>query len=220
VTKKITIYVFVALLTFMLGCKKSLFGKVEVKGRLVDYFTNQPVAASVKLGGDDNNQKNAQPAIILATVKTDNDGTFTIKDKAVKSGQYYLSFQGISQNGSTSAFDAAGKIDKFSIAKNGSKDFGTLYETTHTFYCKITLNYTSNVNNDIYIDYIGGNLIYFPSGVNTQTTTVVKYFKSDYESHNHNFDFTYLLLGPSVNHRYSVSVPILSEDTVYTTINY
>lgn len=217
--KKNIIFIFAFLLLTLWCCKKKLFAKVEVKGTLTDYFTNQPIQSSVSLAGNDGNEKNAQPAISLKTIVTDANGNFSIKSSAVKTGNYYLSFHSINMNSIKGWYENVGKINKVKISEKTTKDFGQLFESTHTFYCKVTLNYTSGLDNDfmIYLPYDKG-IKY--NKTNAFFTTYVEYSKDQYESNLHNYLLNYILIGPSFSQNITLSIPITNKDTVYASINY
>jgi len=71
-------------------CSKKLFHKVGVHGRLVHFYTKQPVPFTrVTLSSDDLHTK-GNAHITLESAVSDGNGFFTIKTRASRSHYYYL----------------------------------------------------------------------------------------------------------------------------------
>ncbi len=191
----------------------------------MDYFTNQPINSSVNLSADDGNQKNAQPAFSLKTVNSDESGNFSIKSTAARTGNYFLFFHSLQNNTINQRPLSTGKIMWVKISDNSTKDFGQIFEATHTFYVVITLNNTSGQHWDFIIrpPFNRDAFVYpYPTPLNTQFVYSIEYSKEEFETNNHNFKFGYELIEQNSSNQSggSVSIPITSKDTVYTTINY
>lgn len=129
------------------------------------------------------------------TVNTDGNGNFTIKTNAVA----------------------------IKISDGSTKDFGQIFESTHTFYCIVTINHTSGLPYDFYITMPYDRSIWYkyPSAPTNTFVHNIEYTKTDYEKNNHNYIFQYNLIGPSIVGSGSISVSIQNnKDTIYATINY
>jgi hypothetical protein len=117
----------------LFSCQKRLFGKVEVHGRIVNYYTGEPMTATVALVADDvtSAKNSAEASITLDKETTKSDGTFSLKSRPSKRGRYYLWVNGRPWEETNSY----GKID----VSNGVTELGDIKAGTYTFYCNITL---------------------------------------------------------------------------------
>ncbi len=213
-----------SLLIFLLCCTKKIFRRIEVKGVLMDYFTNQPIPSSVTVSGYTG--KESDPWKELKTEDTDQNGSFEIRTSAVKEGKYLLHFRGKKAFPFKNIPENTGQIYSIAIRDGSTKDLGQLFESTHTFYCKATVTHTSSLPYDFYISdpFPTDNYIHF-NGCPTGAVNSFVYYrgitKKEYEDNNHNFIFHYGLIGPSITGGGTISMPIQNnKDTVYANIEY
>ncbi|MBL7911422.1 MAG: hypothetical protein JNJ41_10245 [Bacteroidia bacterium] len=224
--KKLKLLFLFFTVTVLVCCAKKLFFHVEVKGTVMDYFSNKPIPSTIKLYGL---YKTADPGYsekLLETVSTDGNGNFKIRTKAMKSEKYFIIFQGKTTYNYNNLPENVGHIYDISIEPKKTKDFGQLFESTHTFYCKAIITHTSSLPYDFYISdpFPVSNTISFhncPTGTSNTFTYFRGLSKTEYEESNHTFIFHYGLSGPSIVGGGTISLPIQNnKDTVYTTIEY
>jgi hypothetical protein len=93
-TRRTYSYLLIFSIVLLIDCRQTkLFKKIEVTGRLVNYFSKEPVAnAIVHLLADDvhSGKSSAYAAIALASATTDENGLFVIKCKQSKKTEYYI----------------------------------------------------------------------------------------------------------------------------------
>lgn len=124
----IVITFFLVVCISFLSCQKSLRGYIKVNGRVLDYFTNEPIKIRVSLMGDDvTSAKNyAEGSITLATTTTNSDGTFSLQSKPSKRGRYYIA--------------VAGEVTKrVNVELEQNNDVGDFLAGSHVFLCNITV---------------------------------------------------------------------------------
>ena len=195
-------------------CQKKLFGHVEVKGRLLHFFTNQPLQKSVELRGDDatSSKNSTENSISLCKGQSNEDGTFDIRSKPSRRDRYYLYIDGKSWNEK--------KTSEIDVTANKTNDLGDIFIGTQTFYCRITIHGTSDSSITFYPTIYNGQFFAFNSGTSTQFLQSVTYYKDDYEDNNHNFYIYYEKANGGNRTWWEVTVPINNTDTLGITINY
>ncbi|MBI2722613.1 MAG: hypothetical protein HYX39_10605 [Bacteroidetes bacterium] len=139
-------YITLILLTFFIDCRqKKLFKNVTISGRLVNYYTKEPIAdISVELRGNDVHSQStyAIGATLLTSETTDNSGRFVLKSKQSKDHpQYYLRHK---SSGGYSLYDFSFKVN------SNNYELGDVPSGTYTF--KVYLRFLSATNNCAFVD--------------------------------------------------------------------
>jgi hypothetical protein len=134
--KKIILLFFSAIFLLQIfSCQKKMSGHVEVSGRLINYYTGEPIAATVVLRADDaTSAKDSQRASqTLCSVKTNGDGSFTLRSRPSKKSSYYLFIDG-------DPYDTGRNYDgQIDLSVNKKSDLGEIKWGSKIFYCDITL---------------------------------------------------------------------------------
>lgn len=140
-----------------LSCQKRIFGHVEVSGRVLDFFTKEPIQVAVSLMGDDATSAKTQSeaTIGLATTTTTSDGKFHLKSRQSKRRNYYISIYGREK-------------EEIKIQLNQNTNLGDFAVGVHFYTCDITIIPRSDSSISL---YKGNSFDYFNSG----TTTTVQH---------------------------------------------
>jgi hypothetical protein len=109
---------------------------VTVEGRVLNFFTRQPLATLVVLRADDVHTWHIGDGgeIILGQTISGTDGRFKIESKPTKGNNYYLEIEGkdISRAGS-----------RIHINGKGQTDIGDVLAGFQDFYCRVTVRSVS-----------------------------------------------------------------------------
>lgn len=196
-----------AVLVFILfSCQKKARGYVEVKGRVLDYFTHDPISTTVELRANDIHESNYQlrdAAILLSSSGTKADGSFDLRSKPSKDSEYYLWVTKVTSL-------------KPNLKENSVNDLGNIYGGSHTFSCSISFIPRSDSSLTV------GNLV-FSAGTYTQVMITAKYGVHEYEGNKHNFCVGYETTCkylPNYSTNNSVCVPIVDLNSILTTTVY
>lgn len=128
---------------FFIDCKRQtrLFKNIEVRGRLVNFFTKEPVPnTEIKLRANDVHSSSSYSTarIELASAVTDNDGNFILKSKASKKDNYQLEIVGANR---TYAYSL---VDTFFTAKPKSVyNIGDINTGDHQYWYRVRYRPTS-----------------------------------------------------------------------------
>ncbi len=197
-------------------CQKKLFGYVEVHGRLLYFFSEEPVITrQVTLWTDDaTSAKNStEHSILLATGFTGSDGSFSLRSKPSRRAAYYFSSEG------------SGRMEKLNIRINQKNDLGTIYVGRHSFNCKINLVPVSDSCIAISPPN-GGNYTVYSAGTTTSCVQTFMYSHADYEAAKHQLVVNYRKSKncSSTNfndyRNYTLYVPITTADTMTVNLSY
>lgn len=126
------------ILCFFLGaCQTKPFKKVQIKGRIFDAKTGQPILGSLMLKTDEKKGPQGDPSVVLITSKSQIDGSFTLKSNASKrkDALYYVYYKN-----DTIA-------DYFNLDVNTGKA-----SSGNNYYFTLSENQTYNVG-DVYIKW-------------------------------------------------------------------
>jgi hypothetical protein len=124
--KRSTIFLGGFFLLSLSCCEKKLFHRVNVKGRILNYYTGQPISTTVFLVSD-NNFSGSSKSVGIGSATSNEGGYFSIEGKASKANSYFLSCQGIATEM---------RID---VKEDEVTDIGTLYGGSYTLNIKLTL---------------------------------------------------------------------------------
>lgn len=189
------------LFLFLISCERKPFRKVEVKGRILNYYTGQPISTGVALRSD-NKFSGSSDGISIGGATSDKEGYFVIKGRASKASTYYLSFDG--GYGKTS-------VD---VKENQVTDVGNFYSGSYTLNVKVTLIPDSGkCFRSLYPSFS------FPAGTNT-----VFVFQTEKKLPDSSFYYafgysSYPCISKPGNYSWLTS-PILGIDTARFTIRY
>lgn len=203
--KKNIIYVIILFIVFLLFtfCQRRVFVHVTIKGTLVDFFTNQPVLAILKLNTDNPAMFNRSG--VLKTVSSREDGTFDLKSRAIWKKEYYLSF--LSKDSTLS-----GIIFNGIIQNNSTVDLGQI-NIDHKFTCSLTLNSIST--NTLNLD----NSTFAP-GTNTTVIHSTIYSKDMFKGRNGDYIINYSIDSVMTTYFRTLRIPITNSSNLIKTINF
>lgn len=126
-------------------CKRKPFRKTEVTGRLVNYFSKQPLSnTTVELLEDMPRSSNSSSASkdVIASATTDNSGFFVLKSAQSRNHpKYYLRYSDRMRNFFDTAFNVA----------SSKHDLGDIVSGKYTF--NVNVHFKSNTNNCAFIDF-------------------------------------------------------------------
>lgn len=128
---------------FPVSCKRQtrLFKDIEVRGRLVNFFSKEPLAnAEVKLRTNDiySSSIYGTARIELASATTESDGSFVLKSKASRRTSYHIEIVGADH------FYAYSLTDTFFTAHPGKIfDIGEINTGEHQYWYRVLYRSTS-----------------------------------------------------------------------------
>lgn len=143
-------FLLVIVLLIDSSCEKRVFGTIQFKGVIIDWFTNKPIETKIELrAAPRRDLASISKLIELGTYFNKSDGSFEIKDKSVKSDKYFLQI-------SSMQMDSIHKMPlqflKIVELKNrGTKDFGEILEMPHSFVCRINIKHNKANNYELMI---------------------------------------------------------------------
>jgi|GEM_PF-4661581 len=185
-------------------CTKKAFKNIKVKGRLIHFFTKQPLSSDVFIVSD-NNFSGRSKSIDIGSDATSSEGYFSIKGRASKQNSYYLNIPDESE------------MRKIDLKEGQTNDLGEIYSGSHVFFCRVTLIPDSGKC----LQFYGNSILNFPAG--TQTTfvySIVKHWNDPVLS----FPVSYITFNcnnnPASKLIYSTGLPISGTDTLHYTIRY
>jgi hypothetical protein len=152
----------IVIFSLLSSCKKKAFHHVEIKGRVLNYFTHEPIAAAGEIANDSHFVGNGD-GVLIASFQCDNDGYFTAKGKASKGNAYFL-------------FLADGQSRRIEVNEDEITDIGNFYIGSHEFHCKLTLVPDSGkcitINIPTFTGYniVNTSSLTFPAGTSTTIT--------------------------------------------------
>jgi hypothetical protein len=194
------------------SCQKKLTGHVEVTGRVLDYFTNEPISVRVTLQGDDatSAKQQTQASISLASTMSNTDGTFKLRSRPSKRGNYYISIEG-------------GTFEKINLKENQTLDLGDCLAGTHDFYCDITVIPQSDSSLRVQKTYLTNDYHSFPKGTTATVRNTITLTSKSFNGYNKSFPIWYSAHcsnPPYYSTSYYKYVPITSLNSVLTTTIY
>ena len=131
----VIIITFISLLNIDCNRQTKLFKNIEVQGRLVNFFTKEPIPnVEVRLRANDvhSSSSYAEARILLDSYTTNNDGSFILKSKASKEENYQIQID--TENHIYSSVDTF-----FSSQPNKIVNIGDIYFGEHTYWYKVRL---------------------------------------------------------------------------------
>jgi hypothetical protein len=203
-------------------CQTSIFGKVKIQGTILQFFTRVPKSIAVDLVADDAfTSKNSGFAdVTIKKAHTNSDGSFSISSQAAISKRYHLKVWE-PDDANAMQFQLIG----VSPEKHGrTTGLGDISVGRTNFVCRIKL-----------VPAIGSTIVFTPiksSGVIGRSTwsvapgkdtTVIKswdYNQADFDLFGGNLRIAFNLITNSTTTSSIIDIPIVSTDTVRTTINY
>jgi hypothetical protein len=196
-TSGIKVILFVLLIAFCF-CQKKLFEKVVVGGRVLNFWTKEPLQETVSLMGDDvTSAKESQyGTMLIASGTPDVEGYFVLRGRASKRNHYCIR-AGESDRYQTTYFSITGS----------NYDVGDLYGGEHDFYCKVQLQ--SVTTNSITIE---------GSTYGTGTNTILLKKTLAFNNYLGGYQFFFRLSNSDRDSLRSLS--ITNSDTVFTSIKY
>lgn len=218
---KFLIFFLLSSLLLLIDCKKRVFGHITLKGTIKDYFTGKAIPSQISVSGRHN--QDSTRSFGLGVFETDAEGNFDIKVQAVRTDQYSLYFYNASTS-TSSWHENAGRIGYINIQKNTSMDFGTITESSRSFYCRVLIKHTETE-----YDCFSTNILLqtnpysFCEGVGKSAEFIHRavYSKTDFEGSNKNYILSYLLSGKNGQKYMELSIPIPpGNDTVSASINF
>src|SRR4051812_6742870 len=111
-------------------CQKKLFKRIHATGRLLNYYTKEPIIENVSLVGDDaTSSKNSQErSRTMCSDKTDENGYFDIKSNASRRNHYYIYVRYWEEKTDNSWYSPYA----FTCKENGTTDLGDFLIGSHT----------------------------------------------------------------------------------------
>jgi hypothetical protein len=199
------LFIFLSFSLLITYCTKKMFRRVEVKGRLLHFFTKRPIDSDVYLVTD-NNFSGRSKSVQLASTKTNSEGYFTLKGKASKAPDYYLNISDENQ------------VRSVNTKEGGTTDLGEIYTGSQTFFCKVTLIPDSGKC----LEYYGNTTLNFAQG--TYTTFICSVTKTWQDRYSLVFPISYKTFNcgsqNQITNGYNNSIPITNADTLKYTIHY
>jgi hypothetical protein len=201
--KKFGTIIILIICFFIFGaCKKKLFKHVAVQGRMLNYITKSPLTANVYVSAYE--ARGSRNSVDLGHTQTGNDGSFSIRTSAVRTGKYYIDIIG-----SQPLYGG-----EFIIPDGSTKDFGDVLAGQFTFICKVTIVPVSTSAIDF--PFLETGALHFNAGTATQfvTTQTIKAY---------DFSNVFTIAFDTSGTRTFRKIPISSstpQDTLFTTINY
>ncbi len=157
------IVLIVCFAIFSSDCRQTkLFKDIEVRGRLINYFTKEPISdEKIVLRSNDVHSASsyALASIELASPITNSDGSFILKSKASKKNKYYL------QIGDSLHFNDAVYDTSFTAEPGTNLNLGTLNSGVHDIFYKI--RFTSVSGSCLWYAFQNPNPIRIRSGADT-----------------------------------------------------
>jgi len=192
-------------------CQRRLFKNIDISGRLVNYFTKEPITENMTLMGDDaTSAKEVQMRTqTIATGKSDENGHFNFKTKASRRNSYYL----FVRYGEPTTDNTYFQQYSFSVNENSKTELGDVLIGHHFFTCNVKIIATSNYSIAV------GSTICKP-GSTTQMKYTRKYSSEEFKDNKKMFIIGYTLFDNATTTYSSVSIPIGTYDTLSTTIQY
>jgi hypothetical protein len=186
---------------------------VEVSGRVLDYFTHEPIQVEVALMGDDATSAKSQSegTIFLASMTSKSDGTFHLKSKPSRRDNYYISVFG-------------GVYEKIDIELNKNNDLGDFIAGSHDIFCNITVIPRSDSTLRVQKNQITNDTFFFDTGTNATVQNSLTFYYSTFINYNGSFPIRYTATSthpPYYGTNYYKYVPITSlTGPLTTTIHY
>lgn len=201
--KKIIIICIILFSLVLNCCQKRVFVFVRFKGRIVHFFTKEPLSLEVHVNADDalSSKNSTENTIFICGGKSNTNGFFDIKGKASTRGGYYLWV-----DGRTYIFEDGDR----DLTK---KDVGEITFGSQSITTKLTLHKISNSSLDFYNDAVVFN--------SYNDTSIIKNSVIDYQSFrkSQTLDFSYRVNTSGIYSYSVVSVPITSA-ALTATISY
>lgn len=195
------------------------FKNIEVHGRLVNFFTKQPIQnVEVRLRANDAHSASsyAEARILLDSYSTDNNGDFVLKSKASKQDDYQI------QLDTEDHIYSYSSVDTFFTSKpNNIIYIGNIYSGEHLFWFKI--QFFSTTGNCAWVYSQNQQYVKINSG--TDTTIVFNSLLSYYFlRENKNIYNYHYKIGSCANPNSAIyaskTIAISSADTIHSQINY
>lgn len=217
------IITFLALLTIECERQTKLFKNIEVQGRLVNFYTKQPIPnfiIKLKANNVHSSSSYSEASILLATYTTNNDGSFILKSKASKSEDYYIQLdteEHIYSYTSTDTF--------FSSQPNKIIQLGDIYSGEHLYWFKIRFIPTSG-NCAWWYDqdqYQNQQFTKINSGVDTTITfnKILSYYSLRENKNTYYYSYKTGSCSNANSAAFSSKqIQITSVDTIHLSINY
>lgn len=202
-------------------CQKRLIGKIQLKGKVIDWFTGNLVPIKVSVGAytkaDFFHLK--EGSVDLGSFES--SGDFDKKVKSAKSDRYLINFTEATKH---LLMEFPSSFWKTVTIKNKStEDFGVL-EMPHVFVWKVALTYTStSTNHIVFLDVNGNHFgINYPPGVNSTIYLGQAFSREEVQTNGNSLTLSYTLRDTSFPYEVfgSVSAPLGSSDTVAVNISY
>lgn len=202
-------------------CQKKIFGNVEVKGRLVHFYTGLPTTGKVTLFADNVHSSSscAPESILLATAQAGTDGNFTLKSKLSKGKNYYLHIN------DWRFYDYQTEQSAISISKNKETNLGDIIAGEMTFICKIKIVSVSGKSLWLFKTDSNNFTYYAPGSPETTVVQVQNFDAKGFKELHHSFPLKLKIDNYNSSDYYILAdkiiyVPINSSDTLNYTINY
>ena len=218
----VIIITFAALINIDCERQTKLFMNIEVQGRLVNFYTKEPIPNSVvKLKANNvHSASSYSPAsILLDTYTTNNDGTFILKSKASKGENYYIELD------TRDHIYNLWSDTSFTSTPNKIVQLGDIYSGEHLYLFKVRFIPTSGNCAWIYDQNQYVNQQY--SKVNSGLDTAIIFNKSIsyYTLREHkNIYYYYYKKGSCASSNLASSkseqMNITATDTIFLNINY
>ncbi len=150
-----TLFLSACIVLLATFCEKKIFKKIKATGRILHFYTKQPISTGLSLVSD-NQFSGSAKTVDIASGHSDENGYFTLKGKASKANPYYLYIS-----------EDRGQARQITLRENSTTDLGTFYTGSHTFHYKVRLIPDSG---KCFKAYAPAQTLYFPAG--TYTTLV------------------------------------------------
>ena len=200
---KKNVFGFLALIVTLWSCRGLINRHFEGNGRIVHFFTGNPIKSSIHFRGDDpTTAKNLTK--IISDIDTDENGYFEFK---------FLTNTYPSKSYIT--YDNQSEYFPKEIKSKIKNEYGNIYIGNQKFICKIGL-----------IPISGSQIFFknpvqtFSQGVNAQTRQSLTYTKQIYEEKNHSYHIEYYTIKNNIRKDSTIILPIISADTLLATIYY
>jgi len=137
--KLINLFCILIFCLAFLSCEKRPFATIEVKGRVLNFWSKSPITSSIALWVG-SSTPGSKGTTNYGSYSTNSDGSFDIKSNAQWNGNNYtLVFVPSSSSGD--AFN-----EKYAVSKNQTLDIGDILVGHLSIICKVTLNSVSGAS--------------------------------------------------------------------------
>lgn len=192
-------------------CRKKLLNQVYVKGRVLHFFTKEPMVSRITLrtpgGNGFRNSGFQQGGVWLTEAISDQNGEFRLRSKPARNDEYNLFID-------NAPWDVLNNNSRVELEEKVTVNLGDIFTGEQTIFCKIHLQSVSGFS----IELLSPNFHAFAAGTNTTVIDSRKFTYTDFRNGGSTYRINYDVVGlQSFN---VASAPIYTSDTVEINVSY